>query len=262
MAWDTLAAPGVVCAPSPADTARFGVEVHRLTVGPGELRGTELVDLVESSTADVLVTRYDVARQEVPALLASTSRAVLPAGALTYWEKPVVGGDPPTRTDVVPSGDLDPAAAEAAVRSVVRASFTAYGNHYTADPLLDPDAALAGYEEWATGTVRRSPDDVLVQLLDGEPVGVATLARGDAHVEVLLAGLVPSAQGRGLYGDLLAAVEDRAAAAGAARLVISTQVQNVRVQRAWARRGLRPFAAVETVHLVRREALAAATPRG
>lgn len=262
MAWDTLAAPGVVCAPSPADTARFGVEVHRLTVGPGALRGSELVDLVESSTADVLVTRYDVARQEVPALLASTSRAVLPAGALTYWEKSVVGDASPARTVVVPSGDLDPAAAEAAVRSVVRDSFTAYGNHYTADPLLDRDAALAGYEEWAAGSVRRAPGDVLVQLLDGEPVGVATLERADDHVEVLLAGLVPSAQGRGLYGDLLAAVEARAASGGAERLVISTQVQNVRVQRAWARRGLRPFAAVETVHLVRREALAAAVARG
>jgi hypothetical protein len=32
-------------------------------------------------------------------------------------------------------------------------------------------------------------------------------------------------------------------------------VHNVRVQRAWARFGLRPFAAVETVHLVDRALL-------
>ena len=262
MAWHTLAAPGVVCVPSPADSARFGVEVHRLTVGPGPVRAAQLVDLVEDSPADVIVARYDVAHQEVPALLAASSRAVLPAGALTYWEKRVVGDEVPVRTRVVPSSALDAAVAETAVRSVVRDSFASYGNHYTADPLLDRAAALAGYEEWAAGSLRRDPDDVLVQLLDGEPVGVATLAHDDDHVEVLLAGLVTSAQGRGLYGDLLTAVEVRGAEAGAERLVISTQVQNVRVQRAWAQYGLRPFAAVETVHLVRRAALVAATARG
>lgn len=261
MAWDTLAAPGVACAPSPADTARFGVEVHRLTVGPGPLDAGALTALVEGSPADVLVVRYDVGRQEVPAVLAATSRAVLPAGALTYWETPVRAVDVPLRTVVVPSDELDPVAAEAAVRAVVRDSFAAYGNHYTADPLLDPVAALAGYEEWATRSLRRDPADVLVQLLDGEPVGVATVEHAEDHVEVLLAGLVATAQGRGLYGDLLAAVEARAAARGRGRLVISTQVQNVRVQRAWARHGLRPFAAVETVHLVHREALRAGQGR-
>ncbi|MFF1528386.1 GNAT family N-acetyltransferase [Cellulomonas sp. NPDC058312] len=241
--------------PSPAESARFGVEVHRLTIGPGELRAGELRALVEASAADVLVVRYDVGRQEVPAVLAATSRAVLPAGALTYWETPVRAGRASGSTEVVPSGALDPAVAESVVRDVVRSSFAAYGNHYTADPLLDAAAALAGYEEWATQSLRQDPDDVLVQLLEGVPVGVATVEHADDHVEVLLAGLVPVAQGRGLYGDLLAAVEARAAARGLGRLVISTQVQNVRVQRAWARQGLRPFAAVETVHLVRREAL-------
>jgi RimJ/RimL family protein N-acetyltransferase len=83
----------------------------------------------------------------------------------------------------------------------------------------------------------------------------------DDHTEILLAGLVPAAQGRRLYGDLLLAVERAAGEAGRERLVISTQVQNVRVQRAWARFGMRPFAAVETVHLVRPELLRAALGR-
>ncbi|VTR76201.1 GNAT family N-acetyltransferase [Cellulomonas hominis] len=263
MSWDQLAAPGLVLADSPAESARFGRAVSRLTIGAGALDPDELAALVAGSAADVLVVRYDAGRQEVPALLASGSRAVLPAGALTYWEKALEHGSvgAPARSAVVGPGELGGDAAEAAVREVVRSSFADYGNHYTADPLLDRDAALAGYEEWATGSLARESDDVLVQTVDGACVGVATLERADDHVEVLLAGLVPSAQGRGLYGDLLVAVQAWALERGLSRLVISTQVHNVRVQRAWARAGLRPFAAVETVHLVDRETLRAARAR-
>jgi RimJ/RimL family protein N-acetyltransferase len=258
MAWDTLAAPGTTLVASPVESRRFGLEVHRGTVGPGDLDRAGLRALVDGSPADVIVLRYDVARQEIPALLATTSRAVLPAGALTYWEKQVGDvAEPSTR--VVAATDLDPAVAEQVVRAVVRESFAGYGNHYTADPLLDRSAVLAGYEEWAVGSLDRDTHEVMVQVLDGEPVGVATVEHSAAHAEILLAGLVPTAQGRGLYGDLLLAVERTARAAGRERLVISTQVQNVRVQRAWARFGMRPFAAVETVHLVRPELLRAAT---
>jgi RimJ/RimL family protein N-acetyltransferase len=263
VSWDQLAAPGLVLADSAVESARFGLGVSRLTIGPGTVDAGEFAALVAGSGADVLVVRYDAGRQEVPALLAATARAVLPAGALTYWEKPLEhgAGRAPARTTVVPSGQLGREAAEAAVREVVHSSFADYGNHYTADPLLDRDAALAGYEEWATGSLARASDDVLVQTVEGACVGVATLERAADHVEVLLAGLVPSAQGRGLYGDLLAAVEEWALERGLTRLVISTQVHNVRVQRAWARAGLRPFASVETVHLVDRAALRVAVAR-
>jgi RimJ/RimL family protein N-acetyltransferase len=251
----------VTLGPSPADSRRFGLEVHRATVGPGVLDPAALRAALDSSPADVVVLRYDVARQEVPAVLATTSRAVLPAGALTYWEKAVGDDVPPSVTAVTEAGDLDRATAERAVRAVVRASFAGYGNHYTADPLLDRDAALAGYEEWALASLDRDAHAVLVQVVDDQPVGVATVQHADDHTEILLAGLVPAAQGRRLYGDLLLAVERAAGEAGRERLVISTQVQNVRVQRAWARFGMRPFAAVETVHLVRPELLRAALGR-
>ncbi|HEY0216241.1 MAG TPA: GNAT family N-acetyltransferase [Cellulomonas sp.] len=259
MSWDQLAEPGLTGGPSPAESRRFGVEVHRLTVGPGDLDVVGLRAAVEDSDADVLVVRYDVVRQEVAAALAASSRAVLPAGALTYWETQVRDlpvGEPP-RTVVVGAAALPDAVADAAVRAVVRASFTGYGNHYTADPLLDRRLALDGYEEWALRSLARADHEVLVQLDGDRAVGVATVERAGTCAEVLLAGLVPAAQGRRLYGELLAAVERAALADGLDRLVISTQVQNVRVQRAWARHGLRPFAAVETVHLVRPEALRA-----
>jgi len=275
MSWDQLLAPGLTVRDSPAETERFGCSIQRVTIGPGPVEPAALLAQIEHLPADVLVVRYDAARLELPGTLARSRRAVVPAGTLTYWEKPVsdtAPGAPPPAPPATPSGlAVVPAnamgvqapgglaAVTAVVREIVLTSFDDYRNHYSANPLLDPAAALAGYQEWAVRSLMDDPGNVLVMTEHDKPVGMATLEPGpDGHdLEILLAGLVPAAQGRRLYASLLQACEVVAAARGASRLVISTQVHNVRVQRAWAREGLRPFAAVETVHLIDRDLLLA-----
>ncbi|MEU4832515.1 GNAT family N-acetyltransferase [Streptosporangium sp. NPDC023615] len=74
---------------------------------------------------------------------------------------------------------------------------------------------------------------------------------GGGVTEILLAGVVSRARGRGLYGHLLAAVEERVLARGGREVVISTQGHNTGVQRAWARYGFEPVHAFLTVHLIR-----------
>jgi ribosomal protein S18 acetylase RimI-like enzyme len=281
MTWDQLLAPGVTVRDSPLETGRFGCSITRVTIGSGPVDPEQLLDLISEHPGDVLIVRYDASRLDLPGTFARSRRAVVAAGALTYWEKPVSAAGPPAgqnlealqpdrlepevlpanRPDleVLPADGLDLETVTATVRQIVRASFLDYGNHYTANPLLDHSAALAGYEDWAVRTLRETPGNVLVMTDLGEPVGLATLEPGDdgRHLEILLAGLIPAAQGRRLYGALLDACESVAAARGAGRVVISTQVHNLRVQRAWARQGLRPFGAIETVHLIDRDLLLA-----
>ena len=274
MSWDQLLAPGVTVRDSPLETDRFGCSFQRLTIGPGPLKPDDLLAMIEDLRADVLVIRYDAARLEIPGTLARSRRAVLPAGTLTYWEKPVSAAGPPEPSspemlpaaeppepsdlEVVSAATLDLETVSTVVREIVRASFRDYGNHYTANPLLDRAAALAGYEDWAVRSLGSDPDNVLVLVEGAIPIGMATLEPGSDgdHLEILLAGLVPAAQGRHLYDGLLDGCERAALTRGATRIVISTQVHNVRVQRAWARHCLRPFAAIETVHLVGRHLLA------
>jgi ribosomal protein S18 acetylase RimI-like enzyme len=261
MSWDQLLEPGVVVRESPVETERFGCSIERVTIGPGPVDEDRLLALVEDLSADVLVVRYDAARLELPATFAGSRRAVVPAGTLTYWEKPVSVAEPPepSNLEVLPADALDLETVSAVVRDIIRASFWEYGNHYTANPLLDRSAALAGYEDWAVRSLNSDPGNVLVMTDGGEPIGMATLEAGadGGHLEILLAGLVPAAQGKRLYDGLLDGCERAAVARGAQRVVISTQVHNVRVQRAWARHGLRPFAAIETVHLIERDLLRA-----
>jgi len=257
VSWEELLAPGVTARPSPLETQRFGCTVARVTIGPGEVDGADLVAALDARDEQVLIVRYDAARLPLGGVLAGCARAVVPAGALTYWQAalplPVADRAPDAALTVTPADRLHPESREATtavIREVVRDSFRGYGNHYTANPLLDDDAALDGYEEWALRTLADDPAEVLVLSHGDTPVGVATLETAADHVEILLAGLTTASQGQGWYGTLLAACAEVALQRGLARLVISTQVHNIRVQRAWARAGLRPFAAIETVHLV------------
>ncbi|WP_327590610.1 GNAT family N-acetyltransferase [Nonomuraea sp. NBC_00507] len=141
------------------------------------------------------------------------------------------------------------------VKDLISDIFGAYGNHYLANPLFDATAVSEGYQEWA---LRSAAEGHCLALRDDRRVlGIATLDFDGPRTEILLAGVVTNAQGRGLYAYLLKAVEDHALACGTEEVVISTQGHNTRVQKAWTRYGFVPVEAFLTVHLIRRRLLPA-----
>lgn len=263
MSWRSLCAPGLALSDSPTESRRFGLSVGRVHVGPDVQidASSELRDLLRAAPQDVLVVRYPADRLAFAPAVAGVGRAVLPAGSLTYWGGPSdqvrrAAADQPGLSVTSARAHAEDGTLGAVldvVDEVVAASFAGYGNHYVANPLLDDAGALAGYQEWARGRVTSAPDEVLLLQSNGSTVGVATCEAdtGGGDLEVLLAGLVPAAQGQGWYGPLLAACARVADERNLQRTIISTQVHNTRVQRAWARLGLLPFGAVETVHCVR-----------
>lgn len=278
MSWDQFVGRGVEYSASPAESKRFGVTFGRVTVLTDDAASSmaRLGEVLRTAPEDVLVVRYPAAELGLGAVVATSGRDVIPAGALTYWgalaadvvARPVDPADPvevvnaSEWTGKAGSGDGADTPVGDVVDAMVAESFAGYGNHYVANPLLDRGAALAGYQEWARLTVSAHPEDALLLRRGAQVIGIATCHASpeNDHLEILLAGLSPSAQNRGLYGHLLAGCATHAGHRGLARLIISTQVHNVRVQRAWARAGLLPFGAVETVHCVRPGVLAAPSP--
>ncbi|MDP9841392.1 ribosomal protein S18 acetylase RimI-like enzyme [Streptosporangium lutulentum] len=249
---DVTGARAVRAVESPLESARFGRTVERLTV-PADSGASfsEVREAILDSAADVVVLRYPAEHVGWFARLTCLGRTAVFADSLVYWRLHAGKGHAPE-----PSADLRVTglAAPTTVRKLVSSVFGAYGNHYLANPLLDPDAALAGYREWA---LRSAAEDGCLALecrgVAGEEpqmAGLATLEEG-TRTEILLAGVISELQGRGLYAHLLKAVEDRTLARGAAEVVISTQGHNTRVQRAWARYGFEPVLTLLTVHLVR-----------
>lgn len=262
MSWDAFQGATVTRSGSALESDRFGLTIGRVVVGdqcPEPDAARALTAALDDAPEELLVVRWPTRLVTLGAAAAASSRAVIPADVLVYWEVPTstLQPDPAALASdelrvEVPSAADD--ASRAALDLVVRDSFAGYGNHYTANPRLDRDLALTGYLDWAGRALDDNPQDVVLLHHRDQPIGVATLTTGGdgQDLEILLAGLTGSTQGQGWYRHLLAGVGEQARARGCSRVIISTQVHNIRVQRAWARSGFRPFGAVTTVHAMRR----------
>ncbi|SFC39238.1 Acetyltransferase (GNAT) domain-containing protein [Nocardioides terrae] len=257
MSWSGLTSDRPVSlVESPLESARFGRSVARLLVstGTGE-SDADIAALVGGSNADVVIVRYPALRVPLFARLAATGRVALFADQLDYWRLGVGEGrasEAPAGMEVVPIDALPPSVGRRLVDDLVGEIFEGYGNHYLADPLFDPELALQGYREWAQRTVDVAADgDACLVLRDGDQaVGLATTSGDGEHREIELAGIRPAWQGRGHYAHLLSGVEEWARQQGEEAIVISTQVHNTGVRRAWTRYGFEPVEAFTTVHLV------------
>ncbi len=234
---------------SDLDRQRFGHVTARGELVPGEevervverahYLGAELV-ILRTSTSDLSCVQ---AAQRHGALLTDT---------LVHFEKrPLDGGGAqlPAGFSARRAGTADAAAVEA----LARRAFRGYGGHYHADPRLARQAADETYASWARRSCLGAPAAdavVVVTALGGAIVGFATLKTIDADTfSIPLNGVAPEHQGRGLYGELLRLAQRWGIEQSLGRLVISTQVDNLRAQRAWCRLGFLPLRSEYTLHL-------------
>ena len=136
----------------------------------------------------------------------------------------------------------------AVVAEVAREAFAGYFGHYHSDPRLSRDAADAAYIEWAEKSVAGTGDRTPALVVEHAGLPVAFLTTHLDKSEIVLVGVRPAAQGGGIYGRLM----DRGLVilrdAGCTKAVVSTQINNLAVQRAWCRRGFRLLRSLYTLH--------------
>lgn len=235
---------------SPPESIRFGLRIGRWTP-----ESPDDVSALGSSQLDA----YDVVIVRQPSswadrwvdLMRFDEHVALHADTLVYWSWRDAGERLPSISGAV-RHHLD----AAGISELVRDVFGRYQNHYASNPLLDRDAALEGYVEWAVRTADESGGYVTVDDDEG-PLGFGLVDWSAQPPDVRLAGLCVRARGGGRYRDLVLAMMASARARGHAEICISTQAQNIAVQRTWAALGWRPSRAYETTHLVRSRLLTA-----
>jgi GNAT superfamily N-acetyltransferase len=235
---------------SAVESSRFGLRIGRIDASDAALASVERT--LRDERLDVLIVRAPAEEVHVPARLAALDgfRAI-PADTLMYWERRDLSRDEAGAAASV-TNETDPARIEELVRSV----FAGYHNHYSANPLLSSEHSLDGYCEWATSLV--GSGGATCSLIESEAAVVDGFGIVDWTPDIpdiRLAGIVPSARGRGAYRRLLVALQHEAARRGHSRLRISTQAHNTRPMRAWAELGWRPIFSLTTLHLVREELL-------
>jgi ribosomal protein S18 acetylase RimI-like enzyme len=137
------------------------------------------------------------------------------------------------------------------IAPVAAHSFQGYYGHYHADSRLDQEACDATYTDWAARSVS-DPNvaDAVLLVEEGETLlGFATLRMNDAQEgEGVLFGVAPEAQGRGIYRTMMVYGMRWVQEQGGERMVVSTQLTNIAVQKVWARLGFEMDRAYYTFH--------------
>lgn len=137
------------------------------------------------------------------------------------------------------------------VARVAKACFAGYMGHYHADRHLDQKAADAAYVEWAqTCTEQTSPNRPVIVASFGEKIVgfLALRINSKDEMEIILNGVAPGFQGRGVYSTLAAKAISLANLHGSLRLITSTQITNYKVQKVWSQLGFFHTRSLYTLH--------------
>jgi GNAT superfamily N-acetyltransferase len=229
---------------SALDSRRFGIRAFRAQAD-AVAAAARLMDFAHAQDLDLLIVRC-------PSEAVDVAQALERAGCfltdtLVYYRGETRPFEPfPARgTRIRPYQAAD----HAALESCAGAAFHGFRGHYHMDGRLDPAAATAGYVEWAISATTDPACVVLVAETEERLSGFLTAKKLDKDTwEVLLNGVSPEFQRRGIYTALFTDIGTRAQQAGASELVISTQLTNLAPQRVWTGCGLQLDHALYTFH--------------
>jgi GNAT superfamily N-acetyltransferase len=229
---------------SALDSARFAIRVFRGRADNVEATA-DLLQFARSTDLDLLIVRCPV--EAVAAAQALERSGAFLTDTLVYYRGPTSGFVLSAAPS--PSVRLCQEADRESLQAIARASFAGFFGHYHADPRLDPIAATEGYVEWASSALADAASVVLVSETDGSLSGFLTAKKLDAKTwEIVLNGVAPEFQRRGIYAALFREIGCRARREGASELLVSTQLSNIAPQKVWTRAGLEIDHAVYTFH--------------
>jgi GNAT superfamily N-acetyltransferase len=231
---------------SPLDTARWkAVTAKASEVTPENLPGA--LAFCQDQKVAFLIARC--ATIDLAAAQAMEREGFQLMDTLVYFSRDIASGVPQDQGQVavreLRSGE------SAAVREVASRSFSGYLGHYHADPRLDRRQCDDTYVDWAERSClsRELADDVLVATIDASIVAFATMRLNSTEEgEGVLFGVAPEAQGRGIYRSLMIGGMQWCRGRGRARMVVSTQITNIAVQKVWSRLGFEPSKSYYTFH--------------
>jgi GNAT superfamily N-acetyltransferase len=231
---------------SEVDSERFGVRVARANVVAENLM--QVLEFCAAEKIDLLIARCPASELRVAQDMEAAGFSLM--DALVYYSfdlarRAIPDDSPRALIRKILPGD------EAQVERVAAVAFRGYYGHYHADPRLDRDKCDEGYVSWAVRscTLKQVATGVLVAERDNKIVGFATLRlNGPDEGEGVLFGVAPEAQGVGIYRSFMIGGMQWCKEQAVKRMIVSTQVTNVAVQKVWCRVGFEPSHSYYTFH--------------
>lgn len=227
------------------DSDRFGVRAARAHVVEDNL--SHVLEFCAAECIELLIARCGA--DDLAAAQAMESHGFLLMDTLVYYGFDLSKKAIPADNRRFPirrfrSEDGDP------ISKVAAAAFRGYTGHYHADRRLDRRKCDEAYSSWAERScTRQAADEVLVAEDQGKVVGFATLRLNSPEEgEGLLFAVAPEYQRHGVCRALMIQSLEWCGSQGANRMVISTQITNVAMQKVWCRVGFEPSSSYYTFH--------------
>ncbi len=231
---------------SQVDTERFGVRVARALITPENL--FRVMASCAAQTISLLIVRC--ATQNLSTVQKMEGLGFLLMDTLVYYSFDLVKRQ-------IPSHSVDAQVRKflpedrVQIERVAAEAFAGYYGHYHADPKLDSRKCDEGYVSWAVRscTSKEVATEVLVAERDHQIIGFATLrSNSPEEGEGVLFGVAPEAQGLGIYRAFMVNGMLWSSEKNAKRMVVSTQINNLAVQKVWCRLGFEPARSYYTFH--------------
>jgi GNAT superfamily N-acetyltransferase len=232
---------------SEVDTDRFGLVYIRATnIAKSDI--AEALAYCRRHGAGVCVARCDAS--DFATMEALEDEGFRLKDTLLYYEATLTRSAIPEPRLAIPIRALRAGEAEA-VGVLARAAFADYFSHYHADPRFDRGTVDDAFVDWAHRSCRdkKVADEVFVADDGGTLGGFATVRFNDAtEGEGILFGVHPKYQGKGIYRDFMITGMRWCLDHGRTRMIVSTQINNYTVQRAWVRLGFLHYRSFYTLH--------------
>ena len=135
------------------------------------------------------------------------------------------------------------------LQKMVKVIFKNYKNHYSSNKYINTDDALEGYVQWVISFLDCSNKDVFIVYRNEKPIAFATCEYSQDDIEGVLFGVMPDASGGGVYSDIIRFTQAHYQKKGIKLMKVSTQIQNLAVQKVWSREGFMLQDSYSTIHI-------------
>lgn len=233
---------------SKLDSERFGYITARGELSK-DISIEAAINCAKELGADVLMLRVPTTNLQ-GAQQALTIGAIL-TDTLVYYNYKVSDPVPIVLDDKLTHRLLNSQDAQK-VESLAREAFRDYLGHYHADPKLSRQAADETYASWAYRSCLGFPvaDAVIgIENDKSDIMGFITLKRDQQLTLIELNAVSPHYQQRGIYAALVGLAINWAVKQGCVKLSVSSQLNNISVQKVWCRLGFEPSKSFYTLHL-------------
>ncbi len=140
------------------------------------------------------------------------------------------------------------------LNAMVLQIFSNYTNHYNSNPYINKKHITEGYQEWVRDFISKETNGSCISWIikrGKELVGFATCSHDEKekNCEGILYGVMPGQDGKGIYTDLIRYTMNYFKTRGYETMKVSTQIQNVAVQKVWGREGFFLSKSYNTFHI-------------